>query len=197
MLAEKIQLESDETILAVVRKHWFLLSLQIFGVLIGALTPLLLLIVIQFIPTDFLDTLGISLNTPLIVGIYTSWLILSWMALFGVWTNYYLDVWTVTNKRLVTVDQRGLFHRDTGSFRLERLQDINVNIRGIIATFLKFGDLEAETASSDKSFIARGIPDPQELKALILKLADSITFVQQPQTPIQTTTAPQHINDGL
>jgi uncharacterized membrane protein YdbT with pleckstrin-like domain len=129
--------------------------------------------------------------------LYAGWLIFIWMALFGVWTNYYLDVWTVTNKRLITVDQRGLFHRDTGSFRLERLQDINVNVRGILATLLKFGDLEAETASSDKNFVARGIPDPQGLKALILKASDDVTFVTQPAPGAPAVAAPQHMNDGL
>ena len=102
------------------------------------------------------------------------------MALFAIWTNYYLDVWTVTNKRLITVDQRGLFHRHTGSFRLERLQDINVSVHGIMATFLKYGDLQAETASEDRGFVASGIPDPQALKALILKATDDVTYNRTP-----------------
>lgn len=116
------------------------------------------------------------MNTPLLVALYTGWLILSWMGFFSVWTNYYLDVWTITNKRLIAVDQRGLFNRSTGSFRLERLQDINVTIQGIIPTFLDYGNLEAETASNDKEFVARAIPKPQELKALILSAADAITY---------------------
>jgi uncharacterized membrane protein YdbT with pleckstrin-like domain len=119
------------------------------------------------------------------------------MAFFGVWTNYYLDVWTVTNKRLITVDQRGLFNRETGSFRLERLQDVNVSVRGILATLIGYGDLQAETASEDRDFVARGIPDPQELKALILKASDSVTFVQKPQEHAPTAVAPQQMVDGL
>ena len=35
MKIEKIQLENDETILAQVRKHWFVLTVQIAG-LVGA-----------------------------------------------------------------------------------------------------------------------------------------------------------------
>jgi uncharacterized membrane protein YdbT with pleckstrin-like domain len=195
MLTERIQLETDEVILAQVRKHWFLILMQMLGVAIGAVLPPLFLFALEATPIATLltfDTLGGEM-----IALYAGWLIFVWMALFGVWTNYYLDVWTVTNKRLITVDQRGLFHRDTGSFRLERLQDINVNVRGIIATFLKFGDLEAETASGDKNFVARGIPDPQELKALILKSADKITFVQVPPSSTPSVVAPAHINDGL
>jgi uncharacterized membrane protein YdbT with pleckstrin-like domain len=197
MFTEKIQLESDETILILVRKHWFILALQFFGVVMTAILPIVFYIGVQFLPTSLTEMLSITIDASMLVGLYAAWLILCWMACFGIWTNYYLDVWTVTNKRLITVDQRGLFFRDTGSFRLERLQDINVSVRGILATFLKFGDIEAETASSDKNFIARGIPDPQELKALILKAADHVTFVQPPQQNAPTVTAPQQMNDGL
>ncbi len=174
MFAEKIQLESDETILIYVRKHWFLITLQILSVVIGAFLPLIALFFISLSPVGAYIPQGDY--GPVIMVIYTGWLILAWMTLFSIWTNYYLDVWTVTNKRLITVDQRGLFHRDTGSFRLERLQDINVSIRGILATFMKFGDLQAETASDDRDFVARGIPNPQELKALILEAADKISY---------------------
>lgn len=174
MLAEKIQLEEDEHILIQVRKHWFVIFMQMFGVVVVALVPLL--IPIAFSLTAYTATFLNTISPSLFVGLYAAWLLLMWMALFSVWTNYYLDVWTITNKRLISVDQRGLFNRNTGSFRLERLQDINVSIRGIIPTFLNFGDLEAETASNDKEFVARTIPNPQELKALILGAADTLTF---------------------
>jgi uncharacterized membrane protein YdbT with pleckstrin-like domain len=174
MFAEKIQLESDETILIYVRKHWFIITMQIIGVIFASLIPLFALFFLAASPLGALIPPGDY--APIIMVFFTAWLILSWMTLFSIWTNYYLDVWTVTNKRLITVDQRGLFHRETGSFRLERLQDINVSIRGLLATFLKYGDLQAETASDDRDFVARGIPNPQELKALILEAADKISF---------------------
>ncbi len=195
MLTERIQLEQDEIILIQVRKHWFLLALQMFGVVIGAILPLLFLYALEATPVArLIDT---TLYGSEMIALYTGWLIIIWMALFGVWTNYYLDIWTVTNKRLITVDQRGLFHRDTGSFRLERLQDINVSVRGILATFLKFGDLHAETASGDRDFVARGIPNPQDLKAMILKASDAVTFKENGTNTQPTVAAPQQMNDGL
>jgi uncharacterized membrane protein YdbT with pleckstrin-like domain len=194
MLYEKIQLEQDETVLAIVRKHWFVFGVQCVSVIVGALIPLILIPVFSLLPLG--DFTIPAQATPVFIALYTGWLILSWMTLFGVWTNYYLDVWTVTSKRLITVDQRGLFYRDTGSFRLERLQDINVTTSGIIATFLNFGDLHAETASADRDFVARGIPDPQGLKALIMKSADHITFKPQGAVP-QTAAAPTMVHDGL
>lgn len=195
MSIESISFESDEKILKEVRKHWFIVLTQYFGMLVMALFPLVAYISLSHIP-PFVPLL-IHIDTPLLIAGYSAWLILVWMGLFTIWTNYYLDIWTLTNKRLITVDQQGLFSRNTGSFRLERLQDINVSVRGILATFLKFGDLEAETASSDKNFVAKGIPDPQGFKALILQASDSTTFVHMPASGASTAAAPQQIHDGL
>lgn len=194
MLTEKIQLEADEQILIQVRKHWFVLAIQLLSVLMVAVIPLVLYMIID--QSQLLTISNLQAHTSLLIAFYSAWLLLVWMALFNVWTNYYLDIWTITNKRLIAVDQRGLFFRNTGSFRLERLQDINISIRGIVATLLDYGDLQAETASDDREFVARNIPKPQELKALILSAADSITF-NNPDQKQTTAAAPHEINDGL
>jgi hypothetical protein len=87
MIAEKIQLESDEHILLQVRKHWFVLCAQMIGVIIVALLPL-------FFSYSFHE-LRLSLHTsPSILhssshstqdGSYSSgWLFL----VFGQTTNY-------------------------------------------------------------------------------------------------------------
>lgn len=185
MLEEKIQLEADEVILAKVRKHWFILFMQILSVVLAGFLPLAL--VFLFYKLSLTESLGITItaSTPTIAGFYAAWLLLLWMALFNIWTNYYLDIWTVTNKRLITIDQRGLFYRSTGSFRLERLQDMNVEINGIIATFLDYGILEAQTAGgSEDEFRAHGLPHPRELKAIILKAADEL-MERSPQSNAQ------------
>jgi len=179
MLTEKIQLDDDEDILIQVRKHWFILASQILGVLIMGMFPTTAYFV--FVNFAHIDASLIDPYIPFLITLFSAWLLIVWMMLFRVWTNYYLDIWTITNKRLIAVDQRGLFNRNTGSFRLERLQDINVSIRGIIATFLDYGDLEAETASNDREFVARNIPKPQELKALIMSASDAVTYATPPQ----------------
>jgi hypothetical protein len=186
MLIEKIQLEDDEDVLVKVRKHWFVVGLQLLGIVIVAILPFFLYVVARVLLMQYTELF--LAYTSILIGLYAAWLLIMWMSLFSVWTNYYLDVWMLTNKRLVTADQMGLFNRRTGSFRLERLQDINVTVRGIVPTFLDYGNLEAQTASEDVEFVARNIPRPQEFKALILATADAITY-NNPQ--------PQKNNSGL
>jgi uncharacterized membrane protein YdbT with pleckstrin-like domain len=179
MKIEQLSLESDEKILIQVRKHWFILAVQIFGLVGAALLPVVMYQLAKyFVPA----VMGTMVNTALVIYAYTAWLILLWMRVFSIWTNYYLDVWTLTNKRLVAVDQRGLFSRTTASFRLERLQDIFISVNGLIATFLDFGTLELQTAGEDTNFKEYGMPSPGNLKALILSTSDNV-LNRQEQNP--------------
>lgn len=176
MNEKAIHIESDETILFRVRKHWFTLVAQMFTIVIVALLPLVF----------YVTAISILLSRQLItfsyieyfIVFYCIWLILIWMTLFGIWTNYYLDIWTLTDKRLIAVDQRGFFHRKTASFPLERLQDVTVSINGIIATFLDFGCLEIQTAGEDRKFRVFGLPRPEILKAQILAASGSVSAPQ-------------------
>lgn len=171
MKMEKIQLDDDEQIILQVRKHWFVLCTQIIGIVFVALLPLIFIVTITQI--DVIAS-RISLNSTLLVTLYTGWLILQWMAFFAIWTNYYLDVWIVTNKRLIAVDQRGFFSRTMASFRLERMQDISVSVSGIIQTFLDYGTLEIQTAGEVGQFKVTGMPKPTEIKSTIINASDSM-----------------------
>ncbi len=181
MITEKLQLEVDEKILLLVRKHWFILFLQIFGVLIIALFPLFLYIIVSNIPSIDNDTL--YSYTSVFIAFYSGWLLLMWMALFNIWTNYYLDVWTITNKRLIAIDQKGFFFRTMASFRLDRLQDTIISVNGILATLLDYGTLEIQTAGEKERFIAYGLPSPAAIKALMLSASETLISDSTSQTP--------------
>lgn len=167
---ETLHLDADETIIFSVRKHWFVLALEVFGLAVVALLPLLLY---AFGASSISEAMGGS-SVPYFIACYAIWLMGVWMALFSIWTNYYLDVWTLTNKRFIAVDQHGLFHRTTASFRLDRLQDVTISVRGIIQTFLHFGALEVQTAGEEQNFRVTGLPDPEVLKSQILDAAGSV-----------------------
>ena len=172
MNTEKIQLDADEHILLQVRKHWFVLCTQIICVVLVAFLPLFFIMTISRV--DGVAS-HIPVNMSFLVTLYTGWLILQWMALFSVWTNYYLDVWIITNRRLIAVDQHGFFSRTMASFSLNRMQDISVSVNGILATFLDYGTLEVQTASEEEKFRVTGIPSPADIKSTIISASDSLT----------------------
>jgi hypothetical protein len=175
MLFEKIQFEPDEVILKTVRKHWFVIVTELFVTLILLLVPFFILFVIALFPTQLI-LLDVSLGeyTGLIAFFLSAWSLLTLMVGFATWTHYYLDMWIVTDRRIILIDQVGFFNRTVSIFRLERLQDIEFLIKGFIPTILNFGTLKAQTAGAfESNFKTSGLPDPRGLQAIIQKATDA------------------------
>ncbi len=173
--AEQLKLEDGEYIVKQVRKHWFVLLAQTVGIVIMALVPIVLVVMglsgINTLPNINFDVH--DLYGPAIFFM-AAWFLVMWMTLFGIWTDYYLDNWIITTRRVIAIDQQGFFRRRVASFRLERLQNVTIDVHGIIATLLNFGNITAETAGNTEAFIIRGIPDPRGVKALIQEHADEV-----------------------
>ena len=173
MLLEKIRLKDDEKILKTSRQHWFNPTIKTAGSVFVIILPLLVMAYIDSTLSQFELIFDLDEFIPEMLFLYAFWILIVWCQIAYIWTDYYLDLLIVTNKRVIKIDQVSFFSRSIGSFRLERLQDINIHIQGLIATLLDFGDLEAETASaSQDEFLLRRMPDPRGIKSVILEAAD-------------------------
>jgi hypothetical protein len=173
MLLDKIELEPGEEILKTVRKHWFVITIELLAM--GFLLLLPLLGFVGYIAFTSLTTTTIDLSAFLGAFIFGSlaFTFLVTLATFAVWTHYYLDLWIITDRRIIVVDQISFFNRNVSIFRLERMQDIQFRVSGLIATLLNFGTLKAQTAGAHASnFVSSGLPDPKGLQATIQKAMD-------------------------
>ena len=189
MLFEKIELEPGETILKMVRKHWLIIMLELLMMGLVALLPVGLLFGMAFTPLSGL--VDWSAYSTLMVFVICFWWLLSIMSAFAIWTNYYLDLWVVTDRRIILVDQINFFNRNVSIFRLERMQDIEYKITGIIPTLLNYGTLKAQTAGGHESnFSSPHLPDPRGLQATIQKAMDErlrVLHIHPDQPPTQGT----------
>ncbi len=174
MLFEKIQLEPGEDVLKIARKHWFIIAVELLGVLFMLLMPFLIWIAISMSPSElFFSDLNLGDYTSLIIFSISLWSIFTLMVGFATWTHYYLDHWIITDRRIILIDQVRFFNRNVSIFRLERLQDIEFSIKGIIPTLLNFGTIQAQTAGAfESNFKTKGMPDPRGLQATIQKAMD-------------------------
>ena len=179
MNTELVKLEADENILKVVRKHWFILFSHTIGLVFMSLIPVFFVAFWSISDTASQLLLSAYIDGAVISFFMGAWFLIVLVAVLGVWTDYYLDMWIITNKRIISIDQQGFFRRSVSSFRFERLQDITVDIKGFIETMLDFGRMTADTAGSEP-FIIRGIPNPRAVKGLILEYADQVHTHQVP-----------------
>lgn len=165
-------LEDNEQILYTARKHWFLLAGESFFIAILALLPGLFLFAPHLLPSELVATIKelVHFEGSFILSVLFLWvleLLVLCVAFFLFWTDYYLDVWFVTNLRVIAIEQQGLFNRSISTFRLDMIQDATVKVPGLLATILRFGTVELSTASTE-SFRFTGAAHPNLLKERIM-----------------------------
>jgi len=162
-----LHLNPKERIIFIKRRHWI--------VLLGA--SLIVFFAFLVLISGLLAISSASVNIPpyyrrILVFVFSSFLLFLWLFFFIDFTDYWLDIWILTEKKVMVVEQKGLFHRVVSEFPIERIQDITVDTNGVLQTFLKYGNLQIQTASEKRKFIFKQIPRPYQTKNAILKLLD-------------------------
>lgn len=87
--------------------------------------------------------------------------------------NYYLNVYIITDQRLVDISQESFFNRKISELHLHQIQDVNAQVKGVIATFLHFGDVDVQTAGEREDFIFTTIPNPYTVAKEIINLHEA------------------------
>jgi len=171
----KINLEQSEKIIYTARRHWFVILGRVLGILLLFIAPVIVYIFITTYGFPMPRLISGSL-VFLSAALLSIWTLVLWILLFVIWTNYFLDVLIITNRKVIDIEQRGLFSREVSSFPLERIQDITIDIDGVIPTFLNFGDVHVQTAGAggSREFILRGAMHPASVKERILKEQQNI-----------------------
>lgn len=172
-----IQYETGEEIIKIVRRHYLVLLPIVFSIMLTALAPMIILELIfsNLIPLDEAIKGAIEMFVVKwkVFG-YSLWLLLLWIIFFVEWTDYYLDLWVITDRRIVDVEQKGFFHREVTSFKFEQIQDITVETHGFIETFFKFGTLHIQTAGHNREIVIKDAHYPEAARTLILQLSEKL-----------------------
>lgn len=95
-----------------------------------------------------------------------------WMFLFQRFIEYWLDVLIISDKRILDIDQSGLFGRTVSELRLYRTQDVTAEIKGFWHTIFDYGDVYVQTAAEVERFHMEDIPHPNHVSKMILELAE-------------------------
>ncbi|MFA6269934.1 MAG: PH domain-containing protein [Candidatus Paceibacterota bacterium] len=175
-----IQFENGEKIVKIVRRHYFVIMPMVFLMVLLALAPMIVINLLSsgFLPLDegIKNMVEVLVSKWKVFG-YSLWLLLLWILFFIEWTDYYLDLWVITDRRIVDVDQRGFFHREVTSFKFEQIQDITVETKGLVETFFKFGTLHIQTAGHNREIVIRDAHLPEDARTLILQLSEKLKSI--------------------
>lgn len=138
---------SNERVILVVHHHWWNLVKEVAGVLLLLIAPI---IVIFFFGAVF--SAGGAQAGAILGFLGSLWVLFCWHQLFVRWTDFYFDVWIVTNWRIIDMNLEGLFNVNIGSMLdLDHIQEISTHTGGILENILGIGSILVQTAATKKS----------------------------------------------
>ena len=152
------QQDPDEKIFFKVHKHWLFLF---FSFLKALFSLLVLAMVVYFVGFSRIFS---SLALLIILSI---WLLIVLVYGFFEWAIWYLDLYILTDKRIIDIEQNTLFSRQVSETDLARVQDVTFEIKGILATFFNYGNVKVETAGSETVITLDQIAEPERMQKMI------------------------------
>lgn len=161
--------KSYEHVEHVLRRHWVTFLPVIFSFLVMLLVPIAVYFGIQYLFPTLLEG---TIITPILTLLGSSFLLYSLLFFYVQFIDYYLDLWIVTNDRIIDTEQKGLFARTVTELELFQIQDVTTHINGFWATLFKYGDLVIATASNTSTIIFHDIPNPEFVRQEIVRLAE-------------------------
>ncbi len=158
---------ADEEIVKILRRDLFILFKKVLLFILLAILPFAFFYIIIFTQPNLLKG---EVSSPIIVLSVSAYYLFVWLFFFFSFIDYYLDVWVITNERIIDVQQRGFFSRIISEQKLFRIQDVTSEVHGIIPTMLKYGDVHIQTAGTKQRFFFHQVPNPDKVRDIIIKL---------------------------
>ncbi len=158
LLIKKINLKEGEEIKSIVRHYGLTFWPQILAILLLLTTPFFLLF-------------------PLFKKGYWGVAVFLFLIFFGIFYGlrelviWYYNAFVITNKRIIDIDQRGLFERIVSEAPYEKIQDVSYRLKGIFQTLLHYGSIYIQTAGAAAVIEIRNIKNPEKVQELISDLA--------------------------
>jgi Bacterial PH domain len=167
------KLTPEEDIVLVVREDITIIMFKLVGYFLIFLSLLFCRVLLSGIPNFTFISLYDSLFYTINIG-----LVLAFAYNFH---NYYLSLQIVTNKRVIDIDQRGIFNREVNELPIEKIEDVTYRQKDIFSVLFGFGTVSVQTAaeisSPDRSsdsmtggFVFENVPAPAEIHSIISNL---------------------------
>src|SRR3989339_1973511 len=169
LVSHLIKQKTYETIKYFLRQHplTFAPTVALFVVLF--FVPFVVYFLISALFPNLLANSSIYTLAVLCASIYYLSIYLFFYSQF---IEFYLDIWIVTNDRIVDIEQQGLFARTISELDLYRIQDVTTEVNGFFCTMFHYGNVIVKTASAGSRVIFRNVKHPNEIRQALIQLAE-------------------------
>ncbi len=156
-----------EEIVCVLRRHPLIFLRDVAGFLVLLGVPLAAR---DLIAVNYPTLLEGFISRPILTLLGSAYLLFVWLLLYAHFMDYYLDTWIVTNDRIINIEQEGIFARTISELDLYKIQDTTSEVKGIAATFFKYGNVYIQTAAEKQRFVFEQISDPHSIREKVTEL---------------------------
>lgn len=154
-----LNLREGEKVEMVIRRHWIVFAILWFYFILAVITSLIITLVFQYLPE-----LWLLLNV-LFWLIFLIWFYVQWL-------NHELDLFIITNNRIIWVEQISFLNRTVSEANLWQVQEVNSQTKWFWANIMDYGDVMVQTAWTASNFDIHFAPTPIQTSRKILNIVD-------------------------
>lgn len=150
--------QKNEVVLCFSRKHWIVLVPHFigFGIFLAAVFSFFV-----FISKQDIEAVMNQAVYRIFAGLAIIGLTFYLHRFFCIFFNYYLQIFIVTNFRVLQLDQTLYFTKNRDSIDLPEIQDILIEQKGIMKTLLNYGEIQITLSSAHATKTLRSVPNPE------------------------------------
>ena len=159
---------AEEQVLLVVHKHWASFLRDAAVVILPSIAALLILVVFWRLPST---VVGFTIHV-LVTFLFPFSVLVVWIMVMTLWTNYYLDMLIVTDRRIFYTSQVNLSNETITEWSIPDVKRINIIMKSFLESYFHFGTISMEMREDGETAMIDGIPNPEYVSAVILKQDD-------------------------
>jgi hypothetical protein len=158
-----------EKIVKILRKDIFVLFSHFVLIIVLLGLPAL----VGFVALNLYPNLLVGeISYPLIVVAISGYILFIWLFSFFTFIDYYLDMWIITNRRIIDVKQEGFFSRTVAELKISKIQDVASELKGVWQFIFHYGNVYVQTAGEVQRFVFKEIPNPEKVRDIVIKLVE-------------------------
>lgn len=170
---EELYEEGEQEVLTI-RKHWIVyvenFLLHVFGCAIFIASAM------------YLSSRGAwngMLGSDASIGsmILVMFVLIFWASFFFFWTKDYFDVWHVTDRHIVAINQKEMFDREEMFLAIDKIQDIQFQKEGLLSMLFGYGTLQVQSAGAEQKFSIQTVSRVEDACRSLIEIRDGAKAV--------------------
>jgi uncharacterized membrane protein YdbT with pleckstrin-like domain len=145
-------LKEHEQIQMILHRHWIVFLFKLLYVAFLILSSVMVL----GIRGELISLFGGAIFWGL-MSVY--WMLFLTFILLS-WVNDELDLFIITNERIIGIEQVSALTRRVSECGIDRVQEVNAETSGVLQTIFNYGHVHIHTASEHSDLIVAFAPDP-------------------------------------